>query len=96
MVDYSDEASILAATQGIEVVITALGFKGLEKQRDLVKAAKNAGAKLFVLTDYGIPLDHVKSGFWSTKSNLFNWFKEFGFPFTRVVCGGWPEYIFTP
>ena len=96
MVDYSDESSILAATQGIEVVITALGFTVLEKQKDLIKAAKAAGAKLFVLTDYGRPLDRIESGFWSTKLHLINWFKEFGFPFMRILCGLWPEFFFNP
>lgn len=81
--------------EGIEVVVTALNFAALERQKDLIKAAKAAGVKLFVATDYGVPTDHVTTGIWSTKAQLNDWFKGFGFPYTRVHCGVWPEYIFS-
>jgi len=96
IVDYEDESTFLPAIEGTEVVVTALNFKILDKQKDLIKVAKTAGAKLFVATDYGVPTDHIKTGFWATKANLNIWFKEFGFPYTRVLCGGWPECIVIP
>ena len=96
IVDYEDESTFLSAMEGTEVVVTALNFKILDKQKDIIKVAKTAGVKLFVSTDYGVPTDHATTGLWATKANLNNWFKEFGFSYTRVLCGGWPEYIFTP
>lgn len=96
IVDYSDESTILTAFKGVEVVVTAVAFTALEKQKDLVKAAKAAGVKLFVPTEYSIPADHTTTGIWSTKTHLNTWFKEFGFPYVRVFCGMWPEYVFVP
>ena len=96
MIDYSDESSLLAALEGIEVVVTALKFTALETQKGLVKAAKTAGVKLFVPTEYGIPTDHVTTGVLSTKTHLNNWFKEFALPYIRVLCGIWPEYALSP
>ena len=95
VVDYSDESTFLPAMEGIEVVVTALNFNALEKQKDLMKVAKPAGVKLFVTTDYGVPLDNSTTDIWAPKVNLNKWFKEFGFPYTRVICGGWPEYNLT-
>ena len=96
VVDYSDESTLLAALEGVEIVITALSFSAYEKQVDVVKAAKAAGAKLFVSSDYGLPTDNPGPGVWSTRERLNNTLKEFGFPYVRVFCGGWPEYAFSP
>ena len=96
IIDHSDESTILAAFRGIEIVITAIAFDALEKQKGLIEAAKAAGVKLFVPTEYSVPADHTTTGIWSTKTHLNNWFKEFGFPYVRVFCGMWPEYVFTP
>jgi len=96
VVNYSDESTVLAAFEGVEVVITAIAFEALEKQKGLVKAAKAAGVKLFVPTEYSIPSDTTTTGIWSTKTHLNTWFKEFGFPYVRVFCGMWTDYFFTP
>ena len=96
IVDYEDESTFLPAMEGTEVVVTALSFGALDKQKDLIKVAKTAGVKPFVSTDYGVPTDNATTGLWASKYNLNIWFKEFGFPFTRVVCGGWHEFIFSP
>lgn len=94
VVDYEDESTLLRAMDGTEVIVTALAFRALERQKDLINAAKTAKAKLFVATDYGVPTDHVETGVWSTKPQLNKWFKESGFPYTRVMCGGWPDTTF--
>ena len=96
IIDHSDESTLLAAFKGVEVVITAIAFEALEKQKGLVKAAKAAGVKLYVPTEYSIPSDLTSTGILSTKTHLNTWFKEFGFPYVRVFCGMWPDYILTP
>ena len=96
MVDYSDESTLLPVLKGVEVVITALAHDALEKQKDVIKAAKTAGVKLFVTSEYGVPTDKVTAGIWLARVHLDNWFKEFGFPYVRVFCGGWPEYVLRP
>jgi hypothetical protein len=95
VVDYSDESTFLPAMEGVDVVVTALGFNALEKQKDLVKVAKTAGVKLFVTTDYGVPMENSTTGIWAPKININKWFEEFGFPYARIICGGWPEHLLT-
>ena len=77
-------------------MITAIAFEALEKQKGLIQAAKAAGVKLFVPTEYSIPADQTTTGIWSTKTHLNTWFRDFGFPYVRVFCGMWPEYVFIP
>jgi len=96
VVDYSDESTLLPALEGVEVAITALTFSAYEKQKDIIKAAKAAGARLFVTSEYGLPTDDITTGIWSIKMRLNEWLNEFGFPYVRVFCGGWPEYAFQP
>ena len=62
MVDHSDGSTLLAAFKGVEVVIAAIAFNALEKQKGLVKAAKAAGVKLFVPIEYSISSDHTTTG----------------------------------
>jgi hypothetical protein len=65
VIDYSGESN------GVEVVLTALNHKTLEKQEDPVKAAGTVGAKLLVATDcYGIPTDHFTTGGFVPDPNL--------------------------
>ena len=96
MVDYSDQSTILPALEGVEVVITALAHDALDKQKDIIKAAKIAGVRLFVTSEYSVSMDNVTGGIWLPRVHLDNWFKEFGFPYVRVFCGVWPEYAFQP
>jgi uncharacterized protein YbjT (DUF2867 family) len=48
VVDYSDAASLTAALQGVQVVVSALSAGGFAQQPALADAAKAAGVKLFV------------------------------------------------
>ena len=96
MVDYSDESTLLSALEGVEVVITSLAYDAIEKQKDIIKAAKTAGARLFVTSEYGAPTDNVTGGIWLPRVHLDNWLKKFGFPYVRVFCGVWPEFILQP
>lgn len=70
VVDHSDESTLLAVFKDVEVVITAIAFNALGKQKGLVKAVKAAGVKLLVPTEYSIPSDHTTTGIWSTKTHL--------------------------
>lgn len=53
MVDYSSEDDLAAALEGVQVVISALNGAGFAAQPTLAKAAKRAGAKLFVPSEFG-------------------------------------------
>ncbi|KIJ30354.1 hypothetical protein M422DRAFT_268113 [Sphaerobolus stellatus SS14] len=53
-VDYDSQTSLINALQGVDVVLSALRDGGLEEvQLNLARAAKAAGVKLFVPSEYG-------------------------------------------
>lgn len=56
-VDYADHTSLVEALQGIDVVISTFGTEGLAHQPALARAAKEAGAKLFVPSEFGVDTD---------------------------------------
>lgn len=47
VVDYDDQASLVAALQGVEVVVSAVTTSSISAQTALVDAAKAAGVKVF-------------------------------------------------
>ncbi|KAH7099443.1 NAD(P)-binding protein [Auriculariales sp. MPI-PUGE-AT-0066] len=53
-VDYSSEASLLKALEGIEAVVSVLAGAGFAVQTPLADAAKKAGVKLFVPSEFGL------------------------------------------
>jgi len=52
-VDYSSEDSIRSALEGADIVLSALRDDGLEIQDTVIRAAKAAGIKLYVPSEYG-------------------------------------------
>ena len=52
-VDYSSQQSIIDALKGTEVVLSTLRDDGLDIQANVIRAAKDAGVKLFVPSEYG-------------------------------------------
>jgi len=53
VVHYASQPSLISALKGVDVVLSTLRDDGLEIQRDVVRAAKAAGVKLFVPSEYG-------------------------------------------
>ena len=54
----------------MEVVISALAFGALPAQRTIADAAKEAGVKLFVPSEYGMPTEGGKEGVTVIKSGV--------------------------
>lgn len=52
-VDYSSHQSITNALKDVDVVFSALRDDGLDIQINVIRAAKDAGVKLFVPSEYG-------------------------------------------
>lgn len=50
---FDDPESLTEALKGVNIVVSALGVGGLSAQFPLIEAAKNAGVKKFVPSDYG-------------------------------------------
>lgn len=62
-------ASILRE-HNVEVVISALAYSALPAQQPIADAAREAGVKLFVPSEFGMPTDGGKDGHLVIKSQL--------------------------
>ena len=43
-------------------MVNALAFSAYEEQKDIIKASKVAGVKLFVTSEYGLSTDNITTG----------------------------------
>jgi len=79
------KASIVAAFKGVDVVISTIGYGAIGEREVLGKAAKTAGVKLFVPSDFGLPTEDAKNRF-------AEFLKGINLPYVRVITGLWPDY----
>ncbi|KAH7100497.1 NAD(P)-binding protein [Auriculariales sp. MPI-PUGE-AT-0066] len=94
VVDYGNASSLKAALNGIEVVVSCLAGGGFAVQAALADAAKAAGVKLFVPSEFGIdtsvlPRDHLLAG----KQAIAEHLHSIGLPYTRYVTGLHSDYF---
>ena len=68
----------------IEVVISTVGVGGLPDQKLLGDAAKQAGVKLFVPSEFGFPTIGQTKGELGLKNQMGDYLKEIGVPFARI------------
>ena len=71
-VDYTDATALASILEkhNVEVVISALAYGALAAQRHIADAAKEAGVKLFVPSEYGMPTEGGKDGHLVIKSEF--------------------------
>lgn len=97
-VDYDDEASLVEALSGVQVVISTLGPPGSPLQVSIVKAAKKAGVELYVNGHWGptwtaadVPelamLDALRAPTLKVA-------EEVDLPWVDFRTGAFPEYCF--
>jgi len=94
-VDYGVEEDVVAALTGVEVVISTVGGLAFSIQVPLIKAAKNAGVKLFVPSHWGSPLDGTENPGLSPLTHRMEALKgaeEVGLPWAEFSTGSFPEY----
>lgn len=97
-VNYEDEASIVKALEGVDVLVsTVAGSALVSAQVPLIKAAKAAGVKTFFPSEYGSVFeDENPSPVIQGKKTVLKTAKEVGLPITALSNGGFPEYCFIP
>ncbi|KAH7099400.1 NAD(P)-binding protein [Auriculariales sp. MPI-PUGE-AT-0066] len=98
-VDYEDSATVVNALSGLEVVISAVGFTMWHLQPGLADAAKAAGAKLFVPSEWGIGTSSSKvpaGGLTEHKREIYTHLRSIGLPFCGQYTGFWPDVVFIP
>jgi hypothetical protein len=71
-VDYTDVKTLASILQehNVEVIISALAYGALPAQRSIADAAKEAGIKLFLPSEYGMPTEGGKDGHLAIKSEF--------------------------
>jgi len=77
----------------IEVVISTVGIPGLPHQKLIADAAKQAGVKLFVPSEFGLPTAGKTEGKLVAKDQVGEYLKEIDLPFTRIFTGGFSTFI---
>ncbi|CAE6429968.1 unnamed protein product [Rhizoctonia solani] len=98
-ISYDDEASIVKALQGVDVLVsTVAGGALVSAQVPLISAAKTAGVKLFFPSEYGSTFDGPPnpSPVIQSKKKVIQAAKDAGLPFAALSNGGFPEYCFIP
>ncbi|KAI5991447.1 NmrA-like domain-containing protein [Pisolithus albus] len=94
-VDYSDTKALAAALRenSVDVVISTLSGEGLHAQYKLADAAKAAGVKLFVPSEFGMPTKGATEGVLAEKNKLADYAQSIGLPITRVYNGLYQEFL---
>lgn len=106
--DYTSTSSLIGILSSlkIEVFFATFSKPGGEldpaaPKVDLVaEAAKAAGVKLFIPSEFGNPTTEVKEpetkGFIVEKLRLHQRLRELNLPFVLFFTGPWPEFCLTP
>ncbi|KAJ1301054.1 hypothetical protein OPQ81_003472 [Rhizoctonia solani] len=96
-ISYDDEASLVKALQGADVLIsTVSGAALVSAQIPLIKAAKRAQVKLFVPSEYAGPYKDESSPFAQLRKTVFDAVQDVGLPCAVLSNGGFPERCLTP
>ncbi|KAA1475518.1 NAD-P-binding protein [Dentipellis sp. KUC8613] len=95
-VDYASEESIIAALHGVTVVISTVSHMQLHVQPTLATAAKKAGVRLFVPSEYGDPTDVAETGVLKVKRDFHATLRELDLPYLLTFTGPLTDFILVP
>lgn len=96
VVDYTDYDGLVQALQGVDAVVSALGGGAFALQEQFAEAAKKAGVKLFVPSEFGNPTKDRKDSFFAVKDGVRLKLKEIGLPYAIFYTGPFSDYVFNP
>lgn len=94
VINYDDTSTFEPVFRGVDVIVSALPESIILKQKELAVAAKTAGVKLFVPTEFGDPTDKATQSFWLEKRSVHEKLKEIDLPYSLFFTGLWPDFIF--
>jgi hypothetical protein len=78
---------------GIDVLISTIGYHGLATQLTLVKAAKDAGVKLFVPAEWGDDNTERTESMFAVKAKVRKEADRIGLLHAVFFHGLWPEFF---
>src|SRR5712692_1520191 len=91
-VDYSNDESIKRSLTGVEVVISTISGEGLNLQGKIAAAAKEAGVKLFIPSEFGNITEGETEGLFGAKANIQSQLKALGIPYVIFYTGPFADY----
>ena len=92
-VDYSNDESVKQALTGVDVVISTVATPALNAQVKIAAAAKEAGVKLFVPSEFGGDPEGSTDGVLGVKANILNQLKDLGIPYAAFYTGPFMDYV---
>jgi len=95
-VDYSNKESVKSALSGIDVVISTIAQAALRLQELIAVAAKEAGVKLFVPSEFGPATEGATEGHFAEKAGIQSQLKAVGIPYALFYTGAFADYIWLP
>jgi len=86
--------SVVLKKHGIEVLVSTVGPTATASQHALVDAAKQAGVRLFVPSEFGMTTEGVKDApRVAAKAEVSRYAKSIGLPTLRVYNGAFADFI---
>jgi uncharacterized protein YbjT (DUF2867 family) len=95
-VDYSDPESIKNALSGVDVVVSTISGAALDVQGKIAEAAKEAGVKLFVPSEFGGVTEGETEGMFGQKASIQDQLKAVRIPYAVFYTGPFADYIWAP
>ena len=95
-VDYSDKESVKNALTGVDVVISTVAGTALDVQPGIAEAAKEAGVKLFIPSEFGGPTEGATEGLFGAKAKVQEQLKAVGIPYALFYTGPFADCIWGP
>jgi uncharacterized protein YbjT (DUF2867 family) len=95
-VDYSNKETIKSALAGIDVVISTIPVTALGVQVDIAEAAKEAGVRLFVPSEFGGKTEDKTEGLKGEKARIQHHLKAIGLPYVLLYTGPYADFIWVP
>jgi uncharacterized protein YbjT (DUF2867 family) len=95
-VDYSNKQSIKTALAGIDVVISTISGRALGVQPAIAEAAKEAGVKLFIPSEFGGPTEGATEGLFGAKAKIQDQLKAVGIPYALIYTGPFADTLWQP
>ncbi|KAJ7060989.1 hypothetical protein C8F01DRAFT_1058288 [Mycena amicta] len=95
-VNTSDAAAIAAVLKEhkVDVVLSTVTTTAVSAQKPMIDAAKTAGIKLFVPSEYGMPSEGVETpSFLADKNQIAEYLKNIGVPSLKIYTGTFIEFI---
>ena len=96
-INYDEPSTLVDAFREVEVVISTVAYRAVDQQKDLARAAKEAGVKLFAPSEYGgethRATDHE---LFLTKKRIHQYLEEIKLPYTLFYSGPTPDFFLSP